>query len=192
MTEHPDWHAARNVLCVRLDGLGDLLMTSPAIRALKHAHANRKITLLTSPAGAEAAALMPEVDDVLIYDAPWMKATHPRHHSRPDIALIDRLRQRHDAAAIFTVFSQSALPAALLCFLADIPLRLAHCRENPYQLLTHWAPDQEPEQGIRHEVRRQLDLVAGVGCTVRDERIRIHVPKEAEQRITNLLERIGI
>jgi ADP-heptose:LPS heptosyltransferase len=30
-----DWQRARRVLCVRLDQLGDVLMTTPAIRALK-------------------------------------------------------------------------------------------------------------------------------------------------------------
>ena len=29
------WEDARNLLCVRLDSLGDVLMTTPAIRALK-------------------------------------------------------------------------------------------------------------------------------------------------------------
>ena len=71
------WQEARNLLCVRLDSIGDLLMTSPAIRALKAA--GHRITLLTSPAGAEVARLIPEVGDVIAYEAPWMKAT--RKHS---------------------------------------------------------------------------------------------------------------
>src|SRR5437868_5594685 len=82
--------------------------------------------------------------------------TAPRADSRPDLAMIDRLRVgRFDAAAIFTVYSQNPLPSALLCYLADIPLRLAHCRETPYQVLTQWIPDPEPGRFVRHEVRRQ-------------------------------------
>jgi hypothetical protein len=78
------------------------------------------------------ARLVPEVDDVLVYDSPWMKATAPRADSGPDREMIERLRAgTFDAAAIFTVCSQNPLPAALLCYLASIPLRLAHCRENP-------------------------------------------------------------
>ena len=53
--------------------------------------------------------------------------------------LLSNLRRRDfDAAVIFTVCTQSALPAALMCRLAGIPLRLAHSRENPYELLTDW------------------------------------------------------
>ena len=162
---HPTWDNAENILCVRLDTLGDVLMTTPAIRALKKSHPRRRVTLLTSPAGAEAASLVPEINSVLVYDAPWMKATAPRATSRPEYAMIEKLRaEGFDAAVIFTVYSQNPLSSAFMCYMADIPLRLAHCHENAYQLLTDWVSDPEPQQFIRHEVQRQLDLVASVGC----------------------------
>ena len=107
----------------------------------------------------EAAGLMPVIDDVICYQAPWMN-NNGSIDPAADWSLLHTLRERQfDAAVIFTV-SSMALPAALTCYLAEIPLRAAHCRENPYHLLTHWVPDREPEQGIRHEVQRQLDLVA--------------------------------
>jgi lipopolysaccharide heptosyltransferase II len=114
---------------------------------------------------------------MITYQAPWIKATPPRQDSRPEREIVERLRQaRFDAAVIFTVYSQSALPAGLLCYLADIPLRLAHCRENPYQILTDWVRDPEPETVLRHEVRRQLDLVATIGARTHDERLSLVVP----------------
>ncbi|MCA1668376.1 MAG: hypothetical protein LC793_13490 [Thermomicrobia bacterium] len=182
------WEQAKNVLAVRLDHLGDVLMTTPAIRALKEGRPDRRVTLLTSPAGAVVAALIPEVDDVIAYDAPWMKATAPRAESAPEYAMVERLRAGgFDAAAIFTVFSQNPTPAAFLCYLADIPLRLAHCHENIYQLLSDWIPDPEPQSGLRHEVRRQLDLVGAVGCRTADERLSLRVPKAVQTRIRLLL-----
>jgi lipopolysaccharide heptosyltransferase II len=93
---------------------------------------------------------------------------------------------------IFTVYSQNPLPAALFCHLAEIPLRLAHCRENPYHLLTHWVKETEPEETIRHEVRRQLDLVAAIGCTVPDERIRFRVPRKERACALELLQSAGV
>jgi lipopolysaccharide heptosyltransferase II len=181
------------VLCVRLDALGDVLMTTPAIRALKQARPGRTVTLLTSPAGAEAAALIPEVDEVIVYDAPWVKATAPRADSRPEYAMADLLRRgRFDAAVVFTVYSQNPLPSAFLCYLAGIPLRLAHCHENPYQLLTDWVPDPEPHRLVRHEVRRQLDLVGAVGASAGDERLAIRVPGEAVRRVADRLDGLGV
>jgi lipopolysaccharide heptosyltransferase II len=188
----PEWQSARRILCVRLDTLGDVLMTTPAIRALKESLPESCVTLLTSPAGAEPAAYIPEVDDVLVYEAPWLKASPVRLDSQFDRAMQDRLRGHFDAAVIFTVYSQSPLPAALFCYLADIPLRLAHCRENPYQLLTHWLKETEPEKAIRHEVRRQLDLVATTGSIAQDERLSFRVPARAREYVTARLQAAGL
>jgi lipopolysaccharide heptosyltransferase II len=182
------WDNATNVLCVRLDHIGDVLMSTPAMAALKEGRPDRRLTLLTSSAGAAIASLIPVVDDVIVYDAPWMKATASRVDSGPEFAMAERLRAgRFDAAVIFTVYSQTPMPPTLLCYLADIPLRLAHCRENPYQLLTDWVPEVEPERGIRHEVQRQLDLVATVGCHATDERMTLRAPHEAAHRADVLL-----
>ena len=52
---HSTWHLKRKLLCVRLDSAGDVLMTTPALNALKEAVPGRHLTLLTSPSGARAA-----------------------------------------------------------------------------------------------------------------------------------------
>jgi len=187
------WAAARRLLCVRLDGMGDVLMTTPAIRALKAGRADRHITLLTSTAGASITALVPEIDETIVYAPPWMKAPLAGADSSADRAMAERLRQQgFDAAVIFTVYSQSPLPAAFLCHLAEVPLRLAHCRENPYHLLSDWVPETEPANGTRHEVRRQLDLVEQAGFLTSDERLSLRVPAEALHRIDRCLDEMGL
>ena len=165
------WAGAARILCVRLDNMGDVLMCTPAMRALAQAMPGRQLTLLASPAAAAVAPFIPELHAVLTYAAPWVRNGAPAGADAA-LAIIRTLRAAcFDAAVIFSSFSQSALPAAMLCFQAGIPLRLAHCRENPYQLLTDWVADPEPAQGIRHEVRRQLALVAGIGCRPDSERL---------------------
>ncbi len=187
------WRAAERILAVRLDTLGDVLMTTPAIRALKAGRPDRRVTLLTSSLGAAVARLVGEIDDVLVYDAPWLKATAARKDGASDRAMASRLRRRRfDAAVVFTVYSQNPLPSAMLCFLADIPLRLAHCRENPYQLLTEWVADPEPERIVRHEVRRQLDLVGTIGCRTDDERLSLRVSEAARHVARIRLDAAGI
>ena len=186
------WVGLRRILAVRLDAAGDVLMTTPALRALRATHPER-LTLLTSTSGASIAGLLPELDDVIVYDPPWMKAAPDAVEPASDAAFIERLRgERFDAAAIFTVHSQSPLPAAMLAYLARIPHRLAHCRENPYELLTDWVPDPETDQPIRHEVRRQLDLLAKVGIDAVDDHLSLHVPDTASRAIRARLGALGI
>ncbi|WP_432763423.1 glycosyltransferase family 9 protein, partial [Burkholderia mallei] len=180
MTLHA-WRRARRILCVRLDNMGDVLMTTPALRALKESGEGRHLTLLTSSAAAPLAAHLPMIDDVWIYDAPWVKHPGADDGAAADVAMIERiLCGGFDAAAIFTVYSQSPLPAAMMCRLAGIALRLAHCRENPYRLLTERIAETEPQVQLRHEVARQLALVREVGATTRD--MRLAFERHAELR----------
>lgn len=186
------WVGLRRILAVRLDAAGDVLMTTPALRALR-ATAPERLTLLTSTSGAAIAGLLPELDDAIVYDAPWMKATPDAVDPASDLAVIERLRaERFDAAVIFTVHSQSPLPAATLTYLAGIPRRLAHCRENPYDLLTDWVPEPETDQPLRHEVRRQLDLLDHVGVHALDSHLSLHVPDTASRAIRARLADLGI
>lgn len=164
---------------MRLDNLGDVLMTTPAIRAFRDTLGCR-VTLLSSTASLEG--MLPEVDEFLMFRAPWMKATSGETQ---DFQVMEKLKS-FDAAVIFTVYSQSPLPAAYLCYLAGIRLRLAHCRENPYRLLTDWVPDPEPERMVRHEVRRQLDLAAAVGCRTSNEHLSFRVPDAARGAIESM------
>lgn len=190
-----EWEKAKNFLCIRLDSMGDVLMTTPAMRALKDSRPDRRITLLTSRSGAKIAPLIPEVDAMMVYDSPWMKATRPQVTSNLDFKIIDRLHWGcFDAAIIFTVFSQNPLAAAYMAYLAEIPLRLAHCRENPYLLLTDWVPEDDHfgQRDMRHEVQRQLDLVASIGCKTEDERLSLQVPQSLEHRLLQRLLDLGI
>jgi lipopolysaccharide heptosyltransferase II len=178
---HSTWHLKRKLLCVRLDSAGDVLMTTPALTALKEAVPGRHLTLLTSPSGARAARLVPALDEIIEFDAPWMKP--PRSDVAHDRALINRLAAGdYDGAVIFTVFSQNPLPAAYLVYLAGVPACLAHCRENAYHLLSDRVPEPEPQQRVRHEVRRQLDLVATTGAKPSSEALSIAIPPAARRR----------
>jgi lipopolysaccharide heptosyltransferase II len=175
------WHSKRKLLCVRLDSAGDVLMTTPALNALKEAVPGRHLTLLTSPSGARAARLVPAVDDIIEFEAPWMKS--PRKNVAADRGLVSRLAGGgFDGAVIFTVYSQNPLAAAYLVYLAGVPHCLAHCRENPYHLLSDWVADPEPQKSVRHEVRRQLDLVATIGAIPASEALSIAIPRVARRR----------
>jgi len=76
--------------------------------------------------------------------------------------------------------------------MAGIPLRLAHCRENPYLLLTDWLPETEPAQQLRHEVDRQLDLVAGFAPRPADLRLSFRVMQADRTKLASKLRGAGV
>ncbi len=147
-----------HVLAVRLDNDGDVLLAGPAIRAL--AASSEHVTLLCGPRGRQAAALLPGVDEVLVWRAPWIDPD-PRPVDRGAVeALIERVADRRvDLAIVFGSFHQSPLPTALLLRLAGVPWIGATSVDYPGSLLDlrHRVDDD------LHEVERSLDLVRAAG-----------------------------
>jgi ADP-heptose:LPS heptosyltransferase len=194
------WRDVRRILAIRLDEPGDVLMTTPAIAAIRETVPGASITLLTSPSGAELAPHLPFVDECIAFDAPWIVDGDPEGAagSGTSTAAEWRLLQQladggFDAAIVFTPCTQSALPAAMLCRQAGIPLRLAHCRENPHRLLSDWLPDADAvAAAMRHEVERQLALVGSVGFTTGDSRLRFAVRPVDRQEAAAALVEAGI
>jgi ADP-heptose:LPS heptosyltransferase len=147
-----------HVLAVRLDSDGDVLLAGPAIRALA-AGADR-LTLLCSPPGRQAAGLLPGVDGLLIWRAPWIDP-EPDGVDPADVrALVDRVRTlAPDRAIVFSSFHQSPLPTALALRVAGVPWIGATSVDYPGSLLDlrHRIDDDV------HEVERSLDLVRAAG-----------------------------
>lgn len=185
-------HRFKNVLCIRADNMGDVLMSAPSFRALKETF-DCRITLLTSQMGSLITPFIKEIDETTVANVPWIKT----NHSADEIEfakLIQTLASRaFDATFIFTVYSQNPLPAAMLAFLAGIPVRVAYCRENPYSLLTHWLPDEEPLRFIQHQVKRDLKLVHSVGAISTSQQLSIsYHKKEAKTNLAKKLNELGI
>lgn len=152
--------------------MGDVIMTTPALRALKES-LGAHLTLLTSPMGRPIVPFIPVIDDVVTAAVPWVGGGRMADAAGLQALIRELGAGCFDAAVVFTVYSQSALPAALLALLAGIPLRVGYSRENPYGLLTDWVPDEEPYGCIRHQVERDLHLAAHMGAVASDTRLLV-------------------
>ena len=184
------WPDAGRLLVIRLDASGDVLMCTPALHALNQA--GHEISLLTSAAGALVGKRCDAVRDVLIFDSPWMKNAAAADLSATR-RIADRLQaQAFDGAVIMQSYSQSPLPAAMLCHLAGISRQLAYCRENPYQLISDWRPESEPESLCRHEVRRQLDLVSSLCVSSSDTPLQLTLTDDDQDAATSALAQLGL
>lgn len=186
-----DWLTARNILAVRLDNMGDVVMLGPALRAVKQTSPDARITLLASPGGAQTAALLPEVDDVIVWRAIWQDVGNrmPLDPGR-ELELVRLLAERRfDAALIFTSFSQNPHLPGYVCYLAGIPLRAGESKEFGGSALTtelRGCPDE------MHQAERNLRLVEYLGFQVRDRHLAIRLDGAARARLPELLRGAGI
>jgi len=151
-------------LAVRLDSLGDVLVTGPAVRAL--AASSHRLTLLCGPRGAPAGRLLPGVDEVWTWECPWIDP-EPGPVNRDEVLeLAARVADGgFDRAVIFTSFHQSPLPTALLLRLAGVPWVGAISTDYPGSLLDlrmRLEEDlPEPERALRLARACGAELPAG-------------------------------
>ncbi|MEX2543462.1 MAG: glycosyltransferase family 9 protein [Trueperaceae bacterium] len=187
-----EWCNVREVLVVRLDNLGDVLMTGPALRSLKAGLPDSRITLLASPGGAQAAALLPWVDRVIEHRALWQDLGSLPFAPRREYDLVERLaRAGFDAAIIFTSFSQTPHAAAYACYLAGIPLRTGTSKEFAGGVLSHELRIGPEADGL-HQVDRNMALLEPLGFDVSDRRLAVDVPWPARRSLDRILDDTGV
>lgn len=186
-----DWSSVKSVLVIRPDNMGDLVMSGPALRSLKQG-LNVRITVLTSSMAAAVAKFMPEIDEVITFDVPWVKSNQTAGLEALNNLIVLLRDRQFDAAVIFTVYSQNPLPSAMIAYLAGIPRVLAYCRENPYQLISDWVVDKEPFEYISHQVDRDLRLVSEVCPIIPDVKLNLQVDESLWSSIAQKLNYTGI
>jgi lipopolysaccharide heptosyltransferase II len=190
----PQTFAPKRVLVIRLDLIGDLVMSLPAIRVLKRTYPAAEIDLLALPSSATALADDPDLTRIFTYDPNiWRrpKALFQLRNWRAGWQLHQTLKARHYDLAI----SLYGNVAAILTALSGAKRVLGYGREGYPGLLTdsvpgkHWTPGDH-----LHEVDYCLKLAQAAGATISpgDHLPRLHVPLEAEQGIVSLLTQEGI
>lgn len=182
----------RRLLVVRLDNVGDVVLLTPALRALRAALPDAHVTLLASPAGEQVGPLLrPWVDEVIGVRSLWQDVSGalPFDPAR-EFALIHQMAAgAYDAAVISSSFSQSPHPPAYACYLAGIPIRAALSPDFAGGVLSHPVP---PTPDGTHQADRGLALVTALGAPSVGKDLALRVPAEAAVTATRTLADAGV
>jgi heptosyltransferase-2 len=160
-----------NILIVRTDRIGDVVLTTPAIKALRQAYPAARITVLVTPSTFDLVCGNPYLDEVLVDDR------RGRHHGLFGfIRLLSEIRlKKFDLAVIY----HTKRRYNLLCSMVSIPVRLGYKNEKFGFLLTH--PIKDPRSmGERHEAEYCLDLLKAIGVECHELDVFVPLQKEAE------------
>jgi len=194
-TFHP-----RRILVIRLDLIGDLVLSLTVVRALKRTYPEAEIDLLALPASAKVASYDPNLSEIITYDPNiWRrpKALFQLKNWREVSALRQKLRARHYDLAV----SVYANWAAILAVLSGARRRVGYGPEGYPGFMTdsvpggipgrwrHWAPLDN-----KHEVDYCLALAQAAGATLTpaDRIPHLYVDEKTREEVDQLLLHAGL
>lgn len=145
----------QRILLIRPDHLGDVLLTTPAIRALRRAIPNAEIHALVGPWSSRVLAHYSEVDTVLTLPFPGFSRQPNENLRSPYQLAFDAARHlrriAYDAAIIFR---PDHWWGAMITHLANIPERIGYALPDTTPFLTSAIPHR-----YEHSILQNLRLV---------------------------------
>src|SRR5579863_8182639 len=184
----------KRILVIRLDLIGDLVLSLTAVHVLKRTYPDAEIDLLALPSSAKVALCDPDLSQIIPYDPNvWRrpKALVRPKNWREAIAVIQRLRSRHYDIAI-SVFGDWA---AILAVLSGAKRRVGFGRESYPGFMTDNVPGRHWDtHDHQHEVDYCLELAKAAGATITpaDRVPQLYVDEQARSEVKQLLLHEGI
>jgi heptosyltransferase II len=174
--------SGEKILVVQTSFLGDLVLTTPLLAAVRRRFPSAHLSVLCTPQARALVEGNPDVQEILIDDKKgrdkgawglWRRAAELR------------------AGRFAVAFSpHKSLRSALLLFLAGIPKRIGF-RQSAGWFLYHHRAERDPS---RHDAERMLALLGPFGGVREDDprRLLIAADPEAERRIDQHFRDIGV
>ncbi|HLG63403.1 MAG TPA: lipopolysaccharide heptosyltransferase II [Ktedonosporobacter sp.] len=190
----PQTFYPRRILVIRLDLIGDLVLSLPVVRLLKRAYPEAEIDLLAIPSSAKVVAADPDLAEIIAYDPNiWRrpKALFRLQNWREANTLLRNLHTRQYDLAV-SVFGPWA---AIMALASGAKRRLGFGREGYPGFMTDKVPGRhwDPRDHL-HEVDYCLRLAQAAGATIRagDRFPRLYVDPQARQEADALLLEAGL
>jgi ADP-heptose:LPS heptosyltransferase len=169
----------KRILALQLKRIGDLILTTPALAAMRAQWPEAGISLVVEQGSASLAPALPMVDEVLVFDRKggngslWWKLASRCHDVCLDFTGNDR-------SALFTFLSRASRRAGFA----------RHCQAGPRAFLYN-APIESSVRD-RHTIEHYMDLAAGIGAARGPLDLQLRIPDAALMAARDLLARAGV
>ena len=151
----------RNILVIDFGQLGDVVLSLPALRAIRERFPRAKITVAIGKPGGEIVRLSGYANNVLEVDRVGLRDGNKLVSIGRIIKFVGEVRrQKYD----FVIDLHSLSETNLLGFLSGAPRRLYARRPGrSIDLLANFEPRPQPEARTAHAVDRYLDVIKPLG-----------------------------
>lgn len=172
----------KRILIARTDRIGDVLLSTPVIKALREEYPRAYIAMMVSPPAKDIVEGNPYLDEVIVYDKDG------KHRSwRRSIKFTLRLRKKKFELAVIL---HPTNRVHLITFFARIPERVGYDRKLGF-LLTKKVRHTK-QSGQKHESEYALDLLGVIGIMPKDKRPFMPIKEESEKWLEGLFDKEGL
>jgi len=171
----------QRILIVNVNWLGDVLFSTPFIRAIRSNFPNAYIVCMVVPRCREVLEANPRLNEIIVYDE---KGVHAGLSGR--IKFIRQLK-KYDFDTVF-LLHRSFTRTLLMC-LAGISRRIGYYTAKRALLLTE---KPSPPKASMHRARFYLGLIEAVGLKVDDNGCEFFISSQDERWADGFLKSAGI
>jgi heptosyltransferase III len=168
-----------NILVIKLRYIGDVLLATPVLRALRERYPAARLTMMVSQGTEDVVKWNPDLNDVLVVERGGLGS---------QVRLFHQIRQRRfDCVIDLTDGDRSAMLARY----SGAPVRIGFNDEHRwrgrlYTSIVSAGP------GIVHRVDRDLVALSPLGIAARSGPLVLHTSKEDEETADRLLQELGV
>ena len=172
----------KRIIIVRMDRIGDVVLSTPVIKAVRNAYPDSHIAVLVRPYAREVVEGNPYIDEVITYD----KSEKEKGLFGKIMFIVGLRNKKFDLAIILHPKNSSHI----LAYLAGIPKRLGYDKKLGI-FLTKKIPHTK-QYGLKHEIDYALGLLRYIGIESSDKSLHVPVNKSSEERIKGIFDKNGI
>jgi predicted lipopolysaccharide heptosyltransferase III len=167
----------RNVLIIKLRYIGDVLLATPTVRAIKAARPDVRVTMMVNRGSEDVLSGNPDLDEIVVLDKSSLAAQW---------RLISNLRRAgYDCVIDLTDGDRSAW----LSRLSGAPIRIGFNEEQRWRGRLY---SQVVRSTTRHRIERDLEALSPLGIAATDRTPRLYLTTDEERLAEQLLDRFGV
>jgi heptosyltransferase-3 len=169
----------RSVLIIKLRYIGDVLLATPTVRAIKAARPDVRVTMMVNRGTEDVLSGNPDMDEIVILDkgslaAQWRFIAGLR-------------RRRFDTVIELTDGDRSAF----LSWISGAPVRIGFNDEHRWRGRCYTQVIQ-PVPGMRHRIDRDLEVLKPINIQAGSKDLQLWLTPEEEDSADQLLDQLGV
>lgn len=177
----------RNILVIRADYIGDVILALPAVQQLKQRYPKARITFVVSSMAQDILKDSPFIDDVIVYDPPWFFKKDLKEAFKEYLNVLGEIRKQKCKLAL-ELRGDIRNIMFLMC-LTMIPYRIGFASSGGWYLLTKVVPYPPG----RHEANYHMEVVRATGARAEGTSLpRISITSEEKKFAEDFLKNNGV